>query len=401
MKGKLYLILAIFLVFIIALSGCGGGGGGDDTNPPINNGTDKTAPSIPTNLTATPVSDSQIDLSWNESTDNVAVAGYKIYRDGTYLKSVTDTSTSDTGLSISLEYCYVVSAYDEAQNESKQSPEVYTAVLNINEHPTVEIISPLNNQTFTQGNVITFEGNGYDPEDGVLCGDSLVWSSSIGGQIGTGLLLTSSGLGAGEHTITLTATDYGGAKGSCSVNINVRGLITWYKDTDGDKYSDGSSQISVERPSNDYYQASELVATSGDCDDTNNSICPGETDICGDGIDQDCSGSDFVCFTIKTGNWHGSQTEGDHAFIYFGVNSNIELYLNELSTNCSTYEPMDPYTITNYKFSIHKNGGFGDSAYGYFVSGTFINETTCVGVLEVYVRGLICCQSSWRATASQ
>ena len=152
------------------------------------------------------------------------------------------------------------------------------------------------------------------------------------------------------------------------------------------------TQISVERPSNDYYQASELVATSGDCDDTNNSICPGETDICGDGIDQDCSGSDFACFTIKTGDWYGSQTGGDRASIHLRVNSNSRLDLMGLSTNCGTHEPIDPYTIKNYKFSI--------SYSGYSISGTFINESTCVGTLQDTMGG-DWCESSWRATASQ
>lgn len=131
MGGKLHLWLVIFFVFIIALSGCGGDGGsngdGDNTNPPINTQEDTIAPSIPTDFTATPVSDSRIDLSWNTSTDNVEVAGYKLYRDGAYLKSITESTTvdtSDTGLSASLEYCYTVSAYDGAGNESEQSSKV-------------------------------------------------------------------------------------------------------------------------------------------------------------------------------------------------------------------------------------------------------------------------------------
>ena len=50
---------------------------------------DITTPTVPTGLTATAVSSSQINLSWTASTDNVGVAGYKIYRGGGYLKSVT------------------------------------------------------------------------------------------------------------------------------------------------------------------------------------------------------------------------------------------------------------------------------------------------------------------------
>lgn len=40
---------------------------------------DATPPSVPTGLVATAVSSSQVNLSWNPSTDNVAVAGYYVY----------------------------------------------------------------------------------------------------------------------------------------------------------------------------------------------------------------------------------------------------------------------------------------------------------------------------------
>ncbi len=92
---------------------------------------DTTPPSVPTNLTATAISSSQIDLSWTASTDNVGVVGYKIYRDGSYLKSVTTTSTSDTGLNPNTQYCYTVSAYDAAGNESDKSSQVCATTLSI------------------------------------------------------------------------------------------------------------------------------------------------------------------------------------------------------------------------------------------------------------------------------
>ena len=80
---------------------------------------DTTSPSIPTGLTATAVSAGRIDLSWDASTDNVGVAGYKIYDYyGTFLKLVTTTSTSFTGLNPNTPYCFSVSAYDAANNES-------------------------------------------------------------------------------------------------------------------------------------------------------------------------------------------------------------------------------------------------------------------------------------------
>src|SRR5262249_45236195 len=78
-----------------------------------NNGTFKTAavadtvpPSAPTGLAATAVSTTQINLSWNPSTDNVGVTGYQILRGGTQVGTSTSTTFSDTGLSPSTAYSY-------------------------------------------------------------------------------------------------------------------------------------------------------------------------------------------------------------------------------------------------------------------------------------------------------
>ena len=90
---------------------------------------DTTPPSVPANLTATSISSSQISLSWTASTDNVGVTGYKIYRNSSYLTSVTTTSYSDIGLSAGSSYSHTVSAYDAAGNVSMQSSSVSVTTL--------------------------------------------------------------------------------------------------------------------------------------------------------------------------------------------------------------------------------------------------------------------------------
>ena len=65
--------------------------------------------------------------------------------------------------------------------------------------------------------------------------------------------------------------------------------FTWYQDTDGDGYSNGNTQLSTGRPTG-FYMASELVELTGDCDDTNDTVNPGGTEIDADGVDQDCNG---------------------------------------------------------------------------------------------------------------
>lgn len=84
--------------------------------------TDTTAPTVPTNLTATTSSSTRADLSWGSSNDNVGVAGYNLYRNGTLLTSLgVVNSYSDTNLTLGTTYSYQVKARDAAGNLSNFS----------------------------------------------------------------------------------------------------------------------------------------------------------------------------------------------------------------------------------------------------------------------------------------
>ena len=108
----------------------GGGGGGSDT----------IAPSIPGSLTATAVSAHRINLAWSPSGDNVAVAGYKIFRNGTQVGTTTSTSYQDTGLAVKTTYRYRVSAYDTSNNNSGLSAEAVSTTPN-DKTPTISNFS--------------------------------------------------------------------------------------------------------------------------------------------------------------------------------------------------------------------------------------------------------------------
>jgi len=95
--------------------GCGGGGGG------TTGGGDVSAPSVPAGLTATAASPTRITLTWSASTDDVAVTGYRVTRNGTLRASPGATAYDDTGLGPATAYCYTVSALDAAGNGSAQS----------------------------------------------------------------------------------------------------------------------------------------------------------------------------------------------------------------------------------------------------------------------------------------
>ncbi|MHA1973179.1 MAG: fibronectin type III domain-containing protein, partial [Candidatus Hodarchaeales archaeon] len=81
---------------------------------------DTTPPAQVTGLTATAVSGSQIDLTWNANSE-ADLSYYTIYREGLYLTTTTTNSYSDTGLSESTTYSYEVSATDTSGNEGLKS----------------------------------------------------------------------------------------------------------------------------------------------------------------------------------------------------------------------------------------------------------------------------------------
>jgi hypothetical protein len=87
----------------------------------VDSAPDTTAPSVPSGLSATPISTSQIDLSWTASTDNVSVNGYQVFRDNAQIATSTVTSYSDTGLSAATTYNYNVTAFDPSNNISARS----------------------------------------------------------------------------------------------------------------------------------------------------------------------------------------------------------------------------------------------------------------------------------------
>ena len=146
-------------------------------NPEINaievisstGGGDTVPPSTPTGLTGNAVSSTQIDLSWNASTDTggSGLAGYKVYRGGVQVGITTLTSFSDTGLNPNTTYSYTVSAYDTAQNESAQT-------------------SPVNVTTSSAMTLIRVNAGGGAYTDG----NGNVWSADYGYNTGNAFSTT-------------------------------------------------------------------------------------------------------------------------------------------------------------------------------------------------------------------
>lgn len=86
---------------------------------------DSTAPTVPTNLTATAPTTTTAVLTWTASTDAIGVTGYRIYRNGTLITTTGKVLTyTNTGLTKGTTYSYTISAIDAAGNASAQTAAV-------------------------------------------------------------------------------------------------------------------------------------------------------------------------------------------------------------------------------------------------------------------------------------
>lgn len=144
----------LFLALIgLMITACGK----DDSYDPVE--IDTQAPSKPLNLTASEQTETSLKLSWEASTDNVGVTGYRIYQDGTALVGlITETSATIQNLTAGTAYSFYVTALDAEENESGQSNTLEAFTI---EQPLSFL--PLLSQ------MGVFDGNlsGLDPANGV------------------------------------------------------------------------------------------------------------------------------------------------------------------------------------------------------------------------------------------
>lgn len=91
-------------------------------NPP-----DTQPPSAPAEIVASPDYQS-VALSWSPSTDNTAVTGYRIRRNGQVVGTTGTTNFTDTSLERGTSYSFEIIAFDEAGNESAAAVQAVTTL---------------------------------------------------------------------------------------------------------------------------------------------------------------------------------------------------------------------------------------------------------------------------------
>lgn len=133
------------------------------TPPPPTTTPDTQAPTVPANVQAFAASPTELDLTWNASTDNKAVTGYNIYRNGstTAIKVGAVTSFKNAGLTANTSYSYQLEAFDAAGNKSAKSAAITmktppaSTTTGDTTAPTVAITAPANNASVSGTVAIT------------------------------------------------------------------------------------------------------------------------------------------------------------------------------------------------------------------------------------------------------
>jgi len=87
----------------------------------VHNDPDNSAPTAPLNLVSTGKGAVSVDLFWNSASDDLGVAGYEVYTNGTFSLFTTELSATVNGLEPSTAYNFTVKAKDIAGNLSPSS----------------------------------------------------------------------------------------------------------------------------------------------------------------------------------------------------------------------------------------------------------------------------------------
>ncbi len=182
---------------------------------------DTQAPSAPTNLVSSNITQTSVNLAWTASTDNVAVTGYEVYQNDAKIATVTTTSYSASGLDVETAYNYSIKALDAAGNISALSNKVFITTLAApdTQAPTAPSSLAVSNVTQTTANLAW---TGSTDNTGVTGYEVFRGSTKIATVTATNYGVT--GLTAAtNYTFSVKAID---AAGNVSAASNVVGVTT-------------------------------------------------------------------------------------------------------------------------------------------------------------------------------
>ena len=188
--------------------------------PPVNPPGDTVPPSVPMNFTVALRGSNNIDLAWDVSFDDTAVAGYRVIRNGTILNAnqlYLNPFYNDTLLPPGT-YTYAVAAVDTSGNMS-----AWTASLSVTVEPppatdTTAPTAPTSPTATVVGTTISLSwGLSYD--DTGVAGYRITRNGSVVATT-TSASHVDSGLAAGTYTYTIVAFDAAGNTSAQSSSVS-------------------------------------------------------------------------------------------------------------------------------------------------------------------------------------
>jgi hypothetical protein len=144
--------------------------------------------------------DAQVTLNWSSDRDGALGSGHEL--------------TVDT-LSAGKHKITVSGRYKDKDFKCKKKIEIK------NDKPEPQISEPAGRTSYALGSPVRLAGAARDREDGSVPGESLAWSSSIDGELGSGAIVFANRLTPGTHTITLKARDAAGATAKDTVTVEI------------------------------------------------------------------------------------------------------------------------------------------------------------------------------------
>jgi hypothetical protein len=147
------------------------------------------------------------------------------------------------------------------------------------------------------------------------------------------------------------------------------------------------------------YDGTARLSEGDDCDDANADMFPGNTEICGDRIDQDCSGNDTPCGVIGRFNVHDGAAWGNNppvyncleacAFLFGGLATDYQCSTSDVVVDnrafvsgyadaqyCTNPAPED-FSLENPAIPGYNCGAFGCSYSAYV-------QDNCAGAADTY-----------------
>ncbi|UPT72188.1 MAG: M12 family metallo-peptidase [Flavobacterium sp. JAD_PAG50586_2] len=182
---------------------------------------DTTAPTAPT-LSASGTTGTSTNLSWSGATDNIAVTGYDVYKDGVLLGATSATTYAVSGLANSTTYAFIVRAKDAAGNASPNSNTVSVTTLT----PTPDTTAPTAPTLSASGTTSTTTNLSWSgaTDNVAVTGYDVYRNGALLGSTTTATIFAVTGLTASTtYTFNVKAKD---AAGNASANSNTVSVTT-------------------------------------------------------------------------------------------------------------------------------------------------------------------------------